>query len=348
MTTAEAGDWRETAVEARDRSADGRFLFGVVTTGVYCRPSCPARTALRENRRYFASADEAEAAGFRACLKCRPREAREDPVARACRFIEAAESLPPLEDIAAAAGLSPHHFHRRFKAETGVTPRAWAAARRAERLAAALAAGEPVTRAIHSAGYESSQAAYAEAGGRLGMAPRRVAQKGAGTRIRAAVAMTSLGALLVAATDIGVVRIAFGDAADLENALRRDFAQAEIVTDDAGFAETVAAVVSLVERPRGDERRWLALPLDIRGTAFQQRVWEALRRIPVGETATYGEIARAIGKPNAVRAVAGACAANELALAIPCHRVVPAAGGSGGYRWGPERKQSLLSRERML
>lgn len=344
MTTAEMADWRDLAVEARDRTADGRFLFGVVTTGVYCRPSCPARTALRENRRYFASADEAEAAGFRPCLKCRPRTAWDDPIARACRFIESAESLPPLEEVAAAAGLSPHHFHRRFKAETGVTPRAWAAARRAERLAAALGRGESVTQAIHGAGYESARSAYAESGPRLGMAPRRVAKKGAGTRILAAVAMTSLGALLVAATDVGVVRIAFGQETELMNGLKRDFAEAEIVLGDAGFGRTVSIVVAMVEEPGKGQ----TLPLDIRGTAFQRRVWEALRRIPAGATATYGEIAAAIGKPTAVRAVAGACAANELALAIPCHRVVPAAGGTGGYRWGPERKETLLSRERML
>lgn len=340
----EKGDWRDLAVEARDRTADGRFLFGVVTTGIYCRPSCAARTALRENRRYFESAGAAEAAGYRACLKCRPGAVAADPVAQACHFIEAAETLPPLDAIAAAAGLSPHHFHRRFKAETGVTPRAWAAARRAERLATALGEGQGVTRAIHGAGYESARAAYAESGARLGMQPGAVARKGAGTRIRAAIAMTSLGALLVAATDLGVVRIAFGGQTELMQALRHDFAAAEIVEDDPGFGQTVSAVVALVEEPRAGQ----ALPLDIRGTAFQRRVWDALQRIPAGATATYGEIATMIGQPSAVRAVAGACAANELALAIPCHRVVPAAGGTGGYRWGPERKEALLRRERML
>ncbi len=340
----ELNDWRDLAVETRDRAADGRFLFGVVTTGVFCRPSCSARTALRENRRYFTTADEARRAGFRACLKCRPDEGLDDPIARACRFIEAAEGMPPLEEIAAVSGLSPHHFHRRFRAETGVTPRAWAAARRAERLAAALAEGQGVTQAIHGAGYESARSAYAESAARLGMEPRRVARKGVGTQIRAAVAMTSLGALLVAATDIGVVRIAFGQEAELMSGLQRDFAQAEIVVGDEDFGKTVSIVVAMVEeaKPTGQ------LPLDIRGTAFQQRVWEALRRIPAGVTATYGEVAAMIGKPSAVRAVAGACAANELALAIPCHRVVPAAGGTGGYRWGPERKEALLDRERIL
>lgn len=336
-------DWRDEAVEARDRSADGRFLFGVVTTGVFCRPSCASRTALRENRRYFDSAVAAEAAGFRACLKCRPRDVVDDPIAAACRFIEAAEGLPPLADIARAAGLSPHHFHRRFKAETGVTPRAWAAGRRADRLAAALGEGQGVTRAIHGAGYESARAAYAEAPARLGMQPARVARQGDGARIRAAVTMTSLGGLLVAATDIGVVRIAFGQEADLIRALRSDFARAEIEVGDADFGATVSAVVAMVEDAKPAGR----LPLDIRGTAFQQLVWEALRRIPAGATATYAEVAAMIGKPKAVRAVAGACAANELALAIPCHRVVPASGGAGGYRWGAERKAALLRREQM-
>lgn len=338
------GDWRDVAVEARDRRADGQFLFGVVTTGVFCRPSCSARAALRENRRYFESADAAEAAGFRACLKCRPRDLPDDPIAKACRFIEAAESLPPLADIARAAGLSPHHFHRRFKAETGVTPRAWAAGCRAERLAAALGEGQGVTRAIHGAGYESARAAYAEAQVRLGMEPRRVARQGAGTRIRAAVAMTSLGALLVAATDVGVVRIAFGEEGELMRALQSDFARAEIEVGDAEFGATVSSIVAMVDeaKPAGQ------LPLDIRGTAFQQQVWEALRRIPAGATATYAEVAAMIGKPKAVRAVAGACAANSLALAIPCHRVVPASGGTGGYRWGGARKAALLRREKLL
>lgn len=337
-------DWRDLAVEARDRAADGRVWFGVVTTGIYCRPSCPARTARRENRRWFTSPDAAEAAGYRACLKCRPREIGGDPVARACRLIEQAETMPSLEDMAAAAGLSPFHFHRRFKAETGVTPRAWAAAARAARLQAGLTAGSSVTQAIHGAGYESAGRAYAEAGERLGMAPRRVRAKGLGERIRAAVAMTSLGCLLVAATDVGVVRIAFGSEAELMDGLRRDFARAEIVTGDAAFGATVSAVVTLVEEPA----RAGNLPLDIRGTAFQQRVWAALRGIPAGVTATYAEIAEAIGAPKAVRAVAGACAANDLLLAIPCHRVVPAAGGTGGYRGGADRKAALLAREKRL
>ena len=335
-------DWRDLAIEARDRSADGRFLFGVVTTGVYCRPSCPARTALRENRRYFASAEEAEAAGFRACLKCRPRDTRDDPIERACRFIEAAETLPPLEAIASVAGLSAHHFHRRFKAETGVTPRAFAAAHRARRLADALGDGQSVTAAIQGAGYENPRALYAESAARLGMAPRHVRQKGAGSRIRATVAATSLGPLLVATTDKGIVRIAFGQEAELLARLKADFAAAEFEAADEGFGALVSAVVALVDEAKPAPK----LPLDIRGTAFQQRVWEALRAIPSGATATYGDIAERIGQPRAVRAVAGACAANELALVIPCHRVVPAAGGPGGYRWGEERKAQLLRRER--
>ena len=337
-------DWRDVAVETRDRAADGRFWFGVVTTGIYCRPSCAARTALRENRRWFENPDAAEAAGFRACLKCRPREAVDDPIARVCRMIEAGDSLPSLDDMAAAAGLSSFHFHRRFKAETGLTPRAYAAGVRAGRLQAGLTDGASVTEAIHGAGYDSAARAYAESEGRLGMAPHRVRARGVGEHIRAAVAMTSLGCLLVAATDVGVVRIAFGSEPELMDGLRRDFARAEISVGDVGFSATVSQVVALVEEPA----RAQALPLDIRGTAFQQRVWAALRRIPAGATASYSEIAAAIGQPRAVRAVASACAANDLLLAIPCHRVVPAAGGTGGYRGGAKRKAALLDREKLL
>lgn len=340
----EEDDWRDLAVEARDRAADGRFVFGVVTTGVYCRPSCPARTSRRENRRYFGSADEAEAAGYRACLKCRPRELAHDPVARACRLIECSPTLPSLKAMAAAAGLSPFHFHRAFKAATGVTPRAWAVARRAERLQSALIAGASVTEAIHGAGYESAGPAYAEAPKRLGMRAGRVKARGAGERIRTGLAMTSLGLLLVAATDQGVVRIAFGEERELMQALRQDFAAAAFDSGDAAFSGTVAAAVALVEEPSAGHH----LALDIRGTAFQVRVWTALRAIPAGKTATYAEVAASIGRPTAARAVAGACAANSLALAVPCHRVVPAAGGTGGYRWGEQLKQALLRREGAL
>ncbi len=342
-------DWRDLAVEARDRSAEGRFFLGVVTTGIYCLPGCPARTPNRENRRYFDSADAAEAAGFRACLRCRPRElagreAAESPVARACRFIEASEGVPTLDAMAAAAGLSPFHFHRAFKAATGVTPRAWATTRRAGRLQAALSQGQSVTRAIHQAGYGTAGRAYAEAPARLGMRPARVKARGAGEHIRAAVATTSLGLLLVAATDHGIVRIAFGGESELMQALRTDFAAAEISLGEEDFGITVRAAVALVEEPLAAQ----SLPLDIRGTAFQQQVWAALRAIPPGKTATYAEIAAAIGRPKATRAVAGACAANELALAIPCHRVVPRAGGPGGYRWGETLKAALLAREGAL
>lgn len=334
-------DWRDIAVEARDRTAAGRFVLAVVTTGIYCRPGCPARIPLRANRRYFATCDDAEAAGYRACRRCRPRELPDDPVVRACRFVECAQTLPSLEAMAAAAGLSPFHFHRVFRAATGVTPRAWAVARRAERLQQALVSGASVTQAIHDAGYESAGRAYAEAPARLGMRAGRVRAKGEGERIRAAVAETSLGPLLVAATDRGVVRLAFGAEAELMQALRRDFAAATILTGDPDFAGTVAAAVALVEAPAAGH----GLALDIRGTAFQQQVWAALRAIPPGATATYAEIAAAIGRPKAVRAVASACARNQLALAVPCHRVVPAAGGTGGYRWGAARKAKLLQRE---
>jgi AraC family transcriptional regulator of adaptative response/methylated-DNA-[protein]-cysteine methyltransferase len=337
-------DWRHTAVETRERAADGLFVVGVVTTGIYCRPGCPARTPRPENRRFFATPAEAEAAGFRACLRCHPKEAPADGIERACRFAETCEERPSLGTLARVAGLSPFHFHRAFKARMGMTPRAWVAASRAERLRAGLAAGSQVTAAIHEAGFANASRAYEAAPAALGMAPSRYRNRGAGETIRAAIAATSLGFLLVAATDIGVVRIAFGAPPILAAELKADFAAAEIRFEDPGLSDLVGKVVQLIEAPTPTHD----LPLDIRGTAFQRRVWEALRAIPAGATATYEEIAERIGAPRAARAVAGACAANRLPVAIPCHRVVPKGGGHGGYAYGPERKSALLDRERNL
>ncbi len=340
-------DPRWGRVLARDRTADGRFFYSVATTGVYCRPSCPSRLANPRNVRFHATAKDCEAAGFRPCRRCRPDEAPPEVraaamMASACRRIDEAESLPSLADMAAAAGLSPHHFHRLFKAATGLTPRQYAAGRRAERVRDALARGAPVTEAVYDAGFNASSRFYETADAVLGMSPTLYRRGGAGERIRFAVGPCSLGAALVAATDKGVCAILLGDDPDaLSRDLQKRFPAAELVAGEAGFEETVARVIALVEAPGIG----LDLPLDIRGTAFQQRVWQALQAIPSGATASYAAIAQAIGAPAAARAVAGACAANALAVAIPCHRVVRGDGGLSGYRWGVARKRALLDRE---
>ncbi|RYB03444.1 bifunctional DNA-binding transcriptional regulator/O6-methylguanine-DNA methyltransferase Ada [Lichenibacterium ramalinae] len=338
---------RWAAVTARDAAADGRFVYAVRTTGVFCRPSCPSRPARRENVGFHPDAAAARAAGFRPCLRCRPEgESAADRQAalvdRACRLIEAAELEPDLAALARDAGLSRFHFHRVFKAALGVTPRAYAAARRAARAADALAGSETVTEAIYAGGFESSGRFYAESPARLGMTPSARRRGGAGETIRFALGQCSLGAVLVAATTRGVAAITLGDD---PGALLRDlqdrFPAADLVGGDAGFEATVARVVGLVEAPRAG----FDLPLDIRGTAFQERVWRVLRAIPAGETLSYAEVAARLGAPRAVRAVAGACAANALAVAIPCHRVVRTDGGLSGYRWGIARKRALLERE---
>jgi AraC family transcriptional regulator of adaptative response/methylated-DNA-[protein]-cysteine methyltransferase len=340
-------DRRWQAVAARDAASDGLFRYAVTTTGVYCRPSCPSRRPRRDNVRFFSSPAAAEAAGFRACKRCRPAgsTAAAPPdllVAAACRAIEDAEAPPSLATLARDAGLSPFHFHRRFKAALGVTPKAYAAAVRRRRLRAALDRRGSVTAAILDAGYGASSRFYAEADAALGMTPRSFRSGGAGAEIRFATGRSSLGTVLVAETRQGIAAILLGHAPQpLLDDLRRRFPKATLVAGDTGFAHRVASIVALVEDPR----RGLDLPLDIRGTAFQQRVWEALRRIPAGTTATYADIARAIGRPKAVRAVAAACAANPLAVAVPCHRVVRGDGALAGYRWGIARKRALIARE---
>ncbi|KMO30183.1 6-O-methylguanine DNA methyltransferase [Methylobacterium aquaticum] len=337
-----------SAIARRDRAADGRFVYAVCTTGVYCRPSCAARPARPENVSIHPTCAAAEAAGFRACRRCRPNEAsgperQAEAVARACRLIEAAETPPALADLAAAAGSSPSHFHRVFKQVTGVTPRAYAAARQAARAAEGLRQAATVTEAIYDAGYGAASRFYAAAPGRLGMTPTAYRRGGEGAAIRFAVGPCSLGHVLVAATDRGVCAILLGDEPD---ALLRDlqdrFPKAALTGGDRDFEALVAQVVGLVEAPGTAA----TLPLDIGGTAFQQRVWQALRAIPPGRTATYAEIAQAIGAPSAARAVALACGANRLAVAIPCHRVVRQDGSLSGYRWGVARKRTLLARER--
>jgi AraC family transcriptional regulator of adaptative response/methylated-DNA-[protein]-cysteine methyltransferase len=347
MTTQTNIDPRWDAVTRRDPAFDGQFVFSVSTTGVYCRPSCGARTPKRENVAFHASCDGAEKAGFRACLRCKPRDqaARAQQAARIadiCRFIEDADDAPSLAQLARRADLSPYHFHRVFKAVTGVTPKAYAAAHRSRRVREGLVAGESVTAALYDAGFGSNGRFYENSNAILGMTPKRFRDGGADTDIRFALGQCSLGAILVAQSGKGVVAISIGEEPDaLARELQDRFPKANLIGGDADFEALVARVVGMIEQPgTGAE-----LPLDIRGTAFQQRVWQALRAIPAGETATYAEVAGRIGAPAAVRAVAGACAANTLAVAIPCHRVVRTDGALSGYRWGVERKRELLERE---
>ncbi len=342
-------DPRWAAVRARDRAADGTFFYSVRTTGVYCRPSCGARLANPGNVRFHLTCAAAEQAGFRACLRCKPGQPtlgqqQAAMVARACRLIKDADETPALAELAAAAGLSAFHLHRVFKAVTGLTPRNYAAGHRAGRVRNELKACGTVTEAIYDAGFGSGSRFYEKANGVLGMTPRAWRAGGAGTEIRFAVGECSLGSILVGMTAKGVCAILFGDDPDaLVRDLQDRFPRAGLFGGDAEFERVVARVVGLVEAPG----LGLDLPLDVRGTAFQHRVWQALRDIPAGATASYAEVARHIGCPAAVRAVAAACAANALAVAIPCHRVIRTDGALSGYRWGVERKQTLLARERV-
>ena len=336
---------RWDAVQRRDSAFDGLFYYSVRTTGVFCRPSCAARTALRKNVAFHASCLDAEAAGFRPCLRCRPdlpplAERQAAAVAKACALIDASDDTLDLDTLAAAGGMSKFHFHRIFKAHTGITPKAYAAARRAARVTQQLDSGVSVTDAIYGAGFNSSGRFYADT--RLGMTPTRYRQGGTGETIRFAIGACSLGAILVAATQQGICAILIGDDPDaLARDLQDRFPRARLEGADADFDRTVATVVGFVEAPNIG----LALPLDVRGTAFQQRVWEALRAIPAGVTVSYAELAARVGVPTGARAVAGACAANPVAVAIPCHRVVRNDGALSGYRWGVERKRILLDRE---
>ena len=329
------------AFENRDRAADGRFYVGVVTTGIYCRPSCPARRPRPENVRFYADADAARAAGLRACLRCRPdsADAAEAGIAKAIAYIELAEAPPRLDALAAIAGLSAHYFHRRFKAATGVTPAAYVRQLRSSRAGRALKRSRNVTDAIFDAGYNAASRFYDEAAGRLGMTPSAWRKGGAGVAIRHAVVDTSLGQMLVAATDKGICRLAFDEG---EAELRVQFPNAELARGGADFEEMVAKAVAAVEAPALMPN----LPLDVRGTAFQEAVWQALRAIPVGETRSYAELAAAVGRPGAIRAAGSACGANPVAVLVPCHRVLRTGGGLGGYAYGLHRKQALLKREK--
>lgn len=342
-------DQRWAAVVARDHRADGTFYYSVETTGVYCRPSCGSRRPNRTNVRFYETTADAARAGFRPCRRCRPdqpplEQVHAARVADVCRVIETAEKTPTLAALAQRAGLSPYHFHRVFKAITGVTPKAYAAAHRAKRVRDELAGSRTVTEAIYDAGFNSASRFYETSVRFLGMTPTDYRTGGADTEIRFAVGQCSLGSVLVAQSAKGVCAILLGDDPEaLVRDLQDRFPRATLVGGDVTFEQTIAKVIALVENPA----QGLDLPLDVRGTAFQQRVWMALRQIPVGATASYAEIASRIGAPQSVRAVARACGANRLAVAIPCHRVVRTDGSLSGYRWGIQRKKSLLGREGM-
>jgi AraC family transcriptional regulator of adaptative response/methylated-DNA-[protein]-cysteine methyltransferase len=343
------------AMVDRDRKMDGEFVYGVRSTGVYCRASCPSRRPGREQVVFFAGPEEAEVAGFRACLRCHPRgrvepELGVEMAEKASRFIEErleqGESRITLEELGKAVGTSPYHLQRVFKRVMGVTPRQYTAAMRLERLKAGLRDGENVTGAMYDAGYGSANHLYGSAGAQMGMTPGAYRQGGLGMDVRYTVADSALGKVLVAATERGLCAVHFGDSDEtLLVSLRGEYPAARVARDDAGMAEWVRPILCQIEerKPYLDGR----LPLDVEGTPFQEQVWSAIRGIPYGSTRSYGEIAEAIGSPKAVRAVAQACGANHVALVIPCHRVVRENGSMGGYRWGVERKRALLAGEQV-
>lgn len=328
------------AFERRDRTWDGRIVGGVKTTGIYCRPSCPARRPKRENVEFFPDGAAARAAGFRACLRCEPDDVNREEVAleKAYRLLSAAEEAPSLEELAMAAGYSPHHFHRLFKRATGVTPAAYYRTLRAKRAEAALDGNGRITDAIYDAGYSGPARFYADAKGRLGMTPSAWRNGGRGETIRWATAETDLGTMLVAATDKGICRLSFDED---ESVLHRRFPNAIIKPGGAKMADLVRRTVVAVNAPEKPND----LPLDVRGTAFQEAVWRELTRIPAGETRTYAQIAAAVGKPKAVRAAGTANGDNNVAVLIPCHRVIRTDGTLGGYAYGLDRKTKLLKKE---
>lgn len=338
---------RWQAVVERDAQADGAFVYAVSTTGVYCRPGCASRRPNRDNVLFFDTWQAAEGAGFRPCKRCAPHlpdtpDTATDAVTQACAIIESAEQPPTLQQLADAVGLSPYHFHRLFKRVVGLTPKQYAVEKRLERVRANIRQDDTITDAIYNAGFESGSRFYETATSALGMKPSTYRDGGADVTIRFATARSYLGWVLVAATDRGICRIDFDDAPErLRARLEAAFPQASLVVDDLEFSHTVTQVLVFLEKPD----QGLALPLDIRGTAFQRQVWLALQHIPAGSTASYGDIATRIGQPQAARAVAQACASNNIAVAIPCHRVVRRDGDLGGYRWGLDRKRAILDRE---
>jgi AraC family transcriptional regulator, regulatory protein of adaptative response / methylated-DNA-[protein]-cysteine methyltransferase len=341
-------DPRWQSVLHRDAEADGKFVYAVLTTGIYCRPSCPSRAAKRENVSFYATCNEAEVAGYRACYRCKPNapsvaEKNAALIVETCRLIEAAEELPKLDELATSIGMSPFYLHRLFKAITGLTPKAYGAAHRVRKVREELDQdGNSVTDAIYAAGFSSNSRFYETSSQVLGMTPTVYKNGGKNADIRFAIGECSIGSILVALSQKGVCAILLGDEPEeLVHDLQDRFPQANLIGGDFGFEKLVAKVVGFVEAPKVG----LDLPLDIRGTAFQQRVWQALREIPAGQTTSYSEIAHRIGEPKSARAVAQACGANRIAVAIPCHRVLRNDGALSGYRWGVERKRALLEKE---
>ncbi|MGD0132470.1 MAG: bifunctional DNA-binding transcriptional regulator/O6-methylguanine-DNA methyltransferase Ada [Bryobacteraceae bacterium] len=345
MTVLEANYW--DAVAGRDRAMDGVFFYAVMSTGVYCRPSCPSKRPRRENVVFFRARDAAERAGFRPCKRCKPettdqRDRNGQLVEKVCRYIDTHPDQPvTLEALGRALGISPFHLQRTFKSLTGITPRAYADSRRLKSFKAGLREGHSVTRSMYDAGYGSSSRLYERASSQLGMTPARYQKQGSGVTMHYTIAPTPIGKMLLAATERGISSIHFGDAAEtLEGNLRSEYPKAEIIRSDRKLAGQVKTLRAILQ---GESNA--PLPLDIQATAFQRRVWEALQAIPRGETKSYSKIAADIGHPKAARAVARACATNPVAVAIPCHRVVREDGASGGYRWGVERKRKLLALE---
>ena len=348
LASATVKDPRWTVLIGRDPSADGKFYYSVKTTGVYCRPSCAARPARPENVQFHLTCEDAEKAGFRPCKRCKPNQAgmgeqtETKKIEKVCRLIEKSEDVPSLKKLADCAAMSTFHFHRKFKSITGLTPAEYAAAHRSKRVRASLKRSNTVTDAIYDAGFNSSGRFYQNSIQVLGMTPSKFRQGGTGTDIFFALGECSLGSILVAQSKKGVCSILIGDDPQLlVHDLQDRFPKANLIGDESHYQQLIAKVVSLIEKPNVG----LGLPLDIRGTAFQQRVWKALQQIPPGSTATYSEIAAKIGMPKAMRAVAQACGANNLAITIPCHRVIRNDGSLSGYRWGVERKRVLLERE---
>lgn len=340
-------DGRWKAVSDNDPAADGEFYYAVITTGVYCRPSCPSRLPNRINVEYFMTSSQAEAAGYRACKRCNPTADSknlqvERKIIHACRLIENSETFLRLDELAKQVGLSPYHFHRLFRKIIGVTPKQYAARNKAVRFRKSLETSPSVTDAIYSAGYGSSGGAYDKARNQLAMQPKIYRKGGKGETIIYGLAESYLGWIIVAATDRGICAIEFGDEPDkLPDQIQDRFPGALLKKADSSFRALIREVVAFIKSPQGN----FEVPLDIQGTAFQQKVWEILRQIRPGETMSYTDVAERIGNPNAVRAVASACAANKLAVVIPCHRVVPKSGKTGGYRWGTGRKRILLQSE---
>jgi AraC family transcriptional regulator of adaptative response/methylated-DNA-[protein]-cysteine methyltransferase len=349
ITSVTGLDLRWKALAARDRAADGTFVYGVTSTGVYCRPSCPSRRPRADRVRFFDTTHEARQAGFRACKRCRPdtvglAQPGVDAVRRVSAYLAAhADESVTLAHLARVASMSPHHLQRRFKALVGLSPREYQAAVRADRLRASLRSGRDVTSAIYEAGYGSPSRVYESAPTGKGMTPSAYRRHGAGMRIGYSIVPSPIGRVLVAATEHGVCAVKIGDSeAALVRELRQEYSAAEISASEAPRTEWVEAIA---DHLRG-KRPSLDLPIDVTATAFQWKVWRALQQIPAGETRAYADVARRIGKPRASRAVANACANNPVALVVPCHRVVPSSGGTGKYRWGAERKAALLQMEK--